>query len=54
LQAVCCIRNKCGEGVPIIFTASEELSGKRPVYHLLDDAELLLTIYAAPPPHGED
>jgi hypothetical protein len=29
---------------------SETLSGRRPVYENLDDMELLLTIYAAPPP----
>ncbi|NLM17139.1 MAG: transcriptional regulator [Candidatus Riflebacteria bacterium] len=44
------IMDKRGEGVPIILTESEELSGKRPVYRLLDDAELMLTIYAAQPP----
>jgi predicted HTH transcriptional regulator len=36
-----------GEGVPIILTQSEKLSGRVPEYRLLDDAELLLTIYAA-------
>ncbi len=44
------IMDKRGEGVPIILTESEELSGKKPVYRLLDDAELMLTIYAAQPP----
>lgn len=48
------IMDKRGEGVPIILTESEALSGKRPVYRLIDDAELLLTIYAAPSPHGDD
>jgi len=48
------IMDKRGEGVPIIITASEKLSGKKPEYRLLDDAELMLTIFAAPPPHGED
>ena len=38
----------------IIITESEKLSGRRPEYRLLDDAELLLTIYAAKSPHGED
>ena len=47
------IMDKRGEGVPIIFTASEKLSGLRPEYRLLDDAELMLTIFAAPSPHGE-
>lgn len=36
-----------GEGVRIILENSERLSGRRPVYRLLDDAELMLTIYAA-------
>lgn len=48
------IMDKRGEGVPIIITESEKLSGRRPVYGLLDDAELMLTIFAAQPPHGED
>ena len=36
-----------GEGVPIILTKSEKLSGRMPEYRLLDNSELLLTIYAA-------
>ncbi len=44
------IMDKRGEGVPIILSESEILSGKRPEYRLLDDAELLLTIFAASPP----
>ena len=36
-----------GEGVPVILDRSEELSGTAPVYRLIDDAELLLTIFAA-------
>jgi len=36
-----------GEGVPKIMNASERLSAKRPEYSLIDDNELLLTIYAA-------
>lgn len=39
--------DKRGEGVPIILEESEKLSGKKPLYQLIDDAELLLTIYAA-------
>lgn len=46
------IMDKRGEGVPIILSESEQLAGKRPVYRLIDDAELLLTIFAAPSPHG--
>ena len=37
---------KRGEGVPTILDNSTRLSGKEPKYQLLDDAELLLTIYA--------
>jgi len=40
---------KRGEGVPIILKESEKLSGKKPLYRLIDDSELLLTIYAADP-----
>ena len=36
-----------GEGVPIILSESEKLSGRTPEYKLLDDSELMLTIYAA-------
>jgi ATP-dependent DNA helicase RecG len=48
------IMDKRGEGVPIILSESEVLSGKRPVYLLLDDAELMLTIFAANPPFEVD
>ena len=41
------IMDKRGEGVPLIFQLSERLSGKRPLYRLLDGDELQLTIYAA-------
>ena len=44
------LMDKRGEGVPIILSKSEERSGRTPEYQLLDDAELLLTIYAAPMP----
>ncbi len=40
---------KRGDGVPIILEKSRNLSGREPVYRLIDDAELLLTIYAAAP-----
>ena len=36
-----------GEGVPKILQHSEQLSGQRPEYRMIDDSELLLTIYAA-------
>ncbi|MBF8275999.1 MAG: ATPase [Candidatus Brocadiaceae bacterium] len=38
---------KRGDGVPIIIHESKKLSGKEPVYRLIDESELLLTIYAA-------
>ncbi len=41
------LMDKRGEGVPIILSASEKLSGRRPVYRLIDDAELMLTIFSA-------
>ena len=44
---------KRGEGVPIILDNSERLSGRVPEYRLIDDAELLLTIYAAQSEAGE-
>lgn len=48
------IMDKRGEGVPIIITESEKLSGRKPEYRLLDDSELMLTIFAAQSPHGDD
>ncbi len=48
------IMDKRGEGVPIIIYESEKLSGRKPVYRLLDDSELMLTIFAAPAPHQEN
>ena len=41
------LMDKRGEGVQIILENSESLSGIRPVYRLIDEAELLLVIYAA-------
>jgi predicted HTH transcriptional regulator len=46
--------DKRGEGVPIIFSESLKLSGKKPVYQLIDDAELLLTIYSSEVNSEED
>ena len=40
-----------GDGVDIILAESERLGAARPEYRLLDDAELMLTIYAAPIPN---
>lgn len=36
-----------GDGVPIILERSEQLSGRRPVYELIAESELKLTIFAA-------
>jgi ATP-dependent DNA helicase RecG len=44
------LMEKRGDGVPIILEESRKLSGRDPVYRLIDDAELLLTIWAATPP----
>ena len=44
------LMDKRGEGVPIILGESERLSSFKPRYELIDDSELLLTIYAALPP----
>ncbi len=38
-----------GEGVPIILDNSTQISGQEPEYRVLDDAELMLTIYGANP-----
>lgn len=48
------IMDKRGEGVPIIISESEALSGRRPVFELIDDAELKLTIWGAEPPEVND
>lgn len=44
------IMDRRGEGVPVILDRSEVLSGRVPEYRLIDQSELLLTIYAASPP----
>jgi predicted HTH transcriptional regulator len=41
------LMDKRGEGVPLILERSEQLAGVRPVYRLIDDTELELTIFAA-------
>jgi predicted HTH transcriptional regulator len=38
---------KRGEGVPAIIRETRALAGRDPVYRMIDDAELLLTIPAA-------
>lgn len=47
------LMDKRGEGVPIILSVSEKLSGRLPEYRLIDGTELLLTIFATQPPQGE-
>ena len=46
--------DKRGEGVSLILGRSEELSGRTPVYKLIDESELLLTIYAANDSESKD
>lgn len=41
------LMDRRGEGVRIVLENSERLSGRRPEYRLVDDAELSLTIFAA-------
>ena len=41
------LMDRRGEGVAAILDRSTRISGKEPEYRLFDDAELLLTIYAA-------
>jgi predicted HTH transcriptional regulator len=41
------LMDKRGEGIPIILTESQKLSGRLPEYRLIDDSELLLTIFSA-------
>lgn len=42
-----CFMEKRGDGVPIILHESEALSGKTPTYEVIDNSELLLTLFAA-------
>ena len=42
-----------GEGVALILERSERLSGRRPIYDLLDESELRLTIFAASAGEGQ-
>jgi len=39
--------DKRGEGVQLIINRTEQLSGQTPVFRLIDESELLLTIPAA-------
>jgi predicted HTH transcriptional regulator len=44
------IMDKRGDGVPIIYSQSIAVSGKKPMYELIDDTELKLTIFAGENP----
>lgn len=44
------IMDRRGEGVGVILSRGEALSGRAPVYELFDESELRLTIFAAKPP----
>jgi predicted HTH transcriptional regulator len=48
------LMEKRGDGVPIILAESRKLSGQDPEYQLIDDAELLLTIWAAKPADADE
>jgi hypothetical protein len=48
------LMDKRGEGVPIIITESDLLAGRKPEYRLIDDTELLLTIYGTHAPKLKD
>lgn len=41
------LMDRRGEGVPIILDRSEALSGRLPCYKIIDESELLLTIFSA-------
>ena len=44
------LMEKRGDGVPTILDESLRLSGRRPEYRVIDEAEVLLTIHGAGPP----
>jgi len=49
------LMEKRGDGVPIILSESQRLTEREPEYRVIDDAEVMLTIFAATPPQaGED
>lgn len=47
-----CIMDIRGEGVPIILSESEKLSGKCPAYRYFNESEIMLTIFATEPPQN--
>jgi len=48
------LMEKRGDGVPIILEESRKLAGRLPEYQVIDDAELLLTLWAADPKTGDE
>ena len=48
------LMDKRGEGVSIILSESQKLSGRLPVYQLIDDSELKLTLFAYPLSESEN
>lgn len=48
------LMDKRGAGVDIILKESEALAGKRPVYEILADVDLRLTVFAASMPNREE
>ncbi len=45
---------KRGEGIPIIISECRKLSGREPEFRLLDDSELMITMYAGKKPEQAD
>ena len=48
------LMDKRGEGVSVILERSERHSNRRPIYRVIDDTELLLTIYGRPDGDPDD
>lgn len=47
------VMDKRGEGVPLLLAESERLSGHRPVFQMIGDEMLKLTLFAAETPSGD-
>lgn len=48
------LMDRRGDGIPIIIDETLQRSGRRPEYTVIDDSELRLVIWAAPPPADDD
>lgn len=48
------VMDKRGWGVPAIIDESFKLSGRRPVYRVVDQSEVILTIFAAAAEMGDE